>query len=33
MSALNWLMVLRDMYPGVDNPIAAHPGSVLDTKV
>jgi MoxR-like ATPase len=28
---LNWLMVLRDMYPKVDNPIAAHPGSVLDT--
>lgn len=28
---LNWLMVLRDMYPNVDNPIAAHPDSMLDT--
>jgi len=28
---LNWLMVLRDIYPDVDNPIAAHPDSVLDT--
>ena len=28
---LNWLMVLRDMYPDVDNPIAVHPDSVLDT--
>ncbi|MDM8557683.1 MoxR family ATPase [Candidatus Parabeggiatoa sp. HSG14] len=28
---LNWLMVLRDMYPNVDNPIATHPECVLDT--
>jgi MoxR-like ATPase len=28
---LNWLMVLRDIYPDVDNPIAVHPDSVLDT--
>jgi len=28
---LNWLMVLRDIYPNVDNPIAANPDSVLDT--
>jgi len=28
---LNWLMVLRDLYPNVDNPIAEHPESVLDT--
>jgi MoxR-like ATPase len=28
---LNWLMVLRDIYPDVDNPIATHPESVLDT--
>jgi len=28
---LNWLMVLRDMYPDADNPIAAHPECVVDT--
>jgi len=28
---LNWLMVLRDMYPDVDNPLVAHPESGLDT--
>jgi len=28
---LNWLMVLREMYPNVDNPIADHPNCVLDT--
>jgi MoxR-like ATPase len=28
---LNWLMVLRDIYPDVDNPIAAHPDCVSDT--
>jgi MoxR-like ATPase len=28
---LNWLMVMRGMYQDVDNPIAAHPESVLDT--
>ena len=28
---LNWLMVLRDMYPDVDNPLMAHPESRLDT--
>jgi MoxR-like ATPase len=28
---LNWLIVLRDKYPNVDNPIAAHPNCVLDT--
>ncbi|MDM8560599.1 MoxR family ATPase [Candidatus Parabeggiatoa sp. HSG14] len=28
---LNWLMVMRDIYPNVDNPIATHPKCVLDT--
>ena len=28
---LNWLIVLRDMYPNVENPIAEHPESVSDT--
>lgn len=28
---LNWLMVLRDKYPYVDNPIADHPNCVQDT--
>jgi MoxR-like ATPase len=28
---INWLMVLREIYPDVDNPIAAHPNCVLDT--
>ncbi|HEW98014.1 MAG: MoxR family ATPase [Candidatus Parabeggiatoa sp. nov. 3] len=28
---LNWLMVLREMYPESENPIAAHPESVSDT--
>ena len=28
---LNWLMVLREMYPDVDNPIANNPNCVLDS--
>jgi len=28
---LNWLMVLRDIYPKAGNPIADHPNSVLNT--
>jgi len=28
---LNWLMVLRDIYPDEDNPIVAHPECVVDT--
>ena len=28
---LNWLMVLREMYPDVDNPLVTHPESGLDT--